>query len=482
MAVDVVWLKRDLRLRDHAPLAEAIAQGRPLILLYVHEPTIWALPDHAPRHRRFVEECLADMQQQLVPHGRSLLVCEAEMAQVLPVLHQRWGIHTLHSHRETGLAATYARDRRVAAWCHVHGVHWSEHDRDGVQRGRRDRQGWMEQWHHTMQAPKAHVDRALLAARMVQPEQLDHPFPPQDPLPPEEAFQAGGEHAGQQWLRSWVEGRISRYAASISKPAASRTGCSRLSPYLAWGCLSARQVYQAQEHAVLRSTEGRNFRAFADRLRWRDHFIQKFEMEDRMEHEHLHPAFEAYPWSAEEEPLRRWETGTTGYPMVDACMRSLIATGYLNFRMRAMLVSFATQVLGVHWKRPALHLAQQFLDYEPGIHYPQVQMQAGTTAIHTLRLYDPVKQGLDHDPEGNFIRTWVPELRALRGPLVHTPWALTPLERMAYRLDYPEPVVPYPTALSEARDRVYAFRKGLAFDHAARRIVQRHTIPGSRRT
>jgi deoxyribodipyrimidine photo-lyase len=340
----------------------------------------------------------------------------------------------------------------------------------------------MEAWHRTMQAPKATVDRALLATRMLPAEQVAHPFAPAAPLPPDTAFQVGGEHAGQHWLRSWVEGRITRYAASISKPEASRSGCSRLSPYLAWGCVSARQVYQAQHQAALRATEGRNFRAFTDRLRWRDHFIQKFEMEDRMEHAHLHRAFEHYPWTDDDAAYQRWATGTTGYPMVDACMRSLIATGYLNFRMRAMLVSFATQILGLHWKRPALHLARQFLDFEPGIHYPQIQMQAGTTAVHTLRLYDPVKQGLDHDPEGRFIRQWVPELRAVRGPLVHMPWAMTALERMAWPLDYPDPLVPYPTAWAEARDRVYAFRKGLAFDAEARRIVQRHTIPGSRRT
>ncbi len=131
--------------------------------------------------------------------------------------------------------------------------------------------------------------------------------------------------------------------------------------------------------------------------------------------------------------------------MVDACMRSVIATGYLNFRMRAMLVSFLTHHLWLDWRRGSHHLARQFLDFEPGIHYPQFQMQAGTIGVNTIRIYNPVKQGYDHDPKGEFIGEWVPELREVPAELSHEPWKMNDMEQQLYNCrvgkDYPAPII-----------------------------------------
>jgi deoxyribodipyrimidine photo-lyase len=160
--------------------------------------------------------------------------------------------------------------------------------------------------------------------------------------------------------------------------------------------------------------------SFHRRLRWRDHFLQKFESLPWMEFRCINPSRENLRgWDG--ESYERWVTGTTGYPFVDACMRSLNATKWINFRARAMLVSFASYALGLDWRGFAPHLARTFLDYEPGIHYSQFQMQSGTTIGSIPRIYNPVKQSLEKDPAGEFIRRWVPELRGLQGASIHIP-------------------------------------------------------------
>ena len=157
-----------------------------------------------------------------------------------------------------------------------------------------------------------------------------------------------------------------------------------------------------------------SLRTFESRLHWHCHFIQKLESQPEMEFSNLHRAYVGMrAQSGESSHFEAWARGETGFPMIDACMRMLLATGWINFRMRAMLVSFSSYQLWQHWREPALHLARQFLDYEPGIHYPQVQMQSGTKGINTIRMYNPVKQARDHDPAGQFVRRWIPALAQL---------------------------------------------------------------------
>ena len=462
----LVWFKRDLRLRDHAPLAEAMHFEGAMGLVLI-EPEWLASPECDPRHVAFFLACVAGLQRELAALGLPLLVRVGSALEVLEGLRRQHGFTHLLSHEETGPGWSYARDLAVGRWCRASGVAWAEWPQTGVVRRLRSRSGWAARWAQRMNAPEAPAVSGFKAVSGVWPDALPTLrdlglVTPTAPQPP------AGEAAAWATLHSFLDRRGMDYRRALSSPLSAAEGCSRLSAHLAFGTVSMRCVHQATEARIATTPDRQlayDLRGFASRLRWHCHFMQKLEDEPEIEWRNmarsadgLRPGDGAHPDAIDTERLAAWTEGRTGYPMVDACMRQLRATGWLNFRMRAMLVSFAAYHLWQHWREPGLFLARQFLDFEPGIHWSQMQMQSGTTGINTLRMYSPAKQARDHDPLGHYVRQWVPEFGSAA---------------------YPAPIVDERHALAAAKERIYGLRK-TPEAHADASAIQH--IHGSRKS
>lgn len=483
--MQIVWFKRDLRAQDHPALAQAAARG-PVLPLYVVEPALWAEPDMAARHWAFVAESLTGLQGALAQAGQPLVIRAGEIVDVLSEVCDAFDVTALWSHEETGNAWTYARDRRVQAWCQARGFPWYEVPNHGVIRRLSSRNGWAKAWEAQMARPISDTPDLAptsLAAGAV-PSARDLGLA-EDACPDR---QPGGRAEALRCLDTFLHERGEGYRADMSSPLAGATSCSRLSPHLAWGTVSMREVAQATWarqralKALPKPQQGQwrgALTSFNGRLHWHCHFMQKLEDEPRLEFENLHRAYDGLrPVEPDAARLAAWAAGETGLPFLDACMRALRATGWLNFRMRAMVMATASYHLWLPWRASGLHLARLFTDYEPGIHWSQTQMQSGTTGINTVRIYNPVKQGHDQDPTGAFTRRWIPELAAIPDQVLQEPWRADNAGDVLGKV-YPERIIDHLAAAREARGKIWAVRRGGTYRKEAAAIQSKH---GSRKS
>ncbi|MEM7664021.1 MAG: deoxyribodipyrimidine photo-lyase [Pseudomonadota bacterium] len=483
--LQIVWFKRDLRIEDHRPLVLAARCG-PVLPLFVAEPELWQRPDMAGRQWDFVAESLTTLRRDLGALGQPLILRCGDIIDVLDDFRRQFNSIALWSHEETGNGWTYDRDKRVASWAREAGVSWTEVKQSGVIRRIKSRDGWAKQWDAFMAEPETEPPSAL---------------PPIDgidlgPIPTGEDLgllpdlcpgrQRGGRDAALDCLETFLHIRGAPYRRAMSSPAEGAEHCSRLSPHLAWGVLSMREVAQAtwtrQRQLKADGVRGGwrgSMSSFQGRLHWRDHFTQKLEDEPGLEVRNLHRAYDGLRSSEPDAvQLKAWCRGETGLPFVDACMRALHHTGWMNFRMRAMLMAVSSYHLWLDWRKPGEFLARQFTDYEAGIHWPQVQMQSGTTGINTVRIYNPVKQGYDQDPDGSLVRRWVPELATVPDEFVHEPWKWDRASSVLGKA-YPLPIVDHIAAAKDARQKVWSVRKGADYRSTARNIQTKH---GSRKS
>ena len=490
MSAPVVWwIKKDFRLSDNPALRAALASGETVLPVFLFEPVLLDGDETSGFHVAAWCEALDDLRQRLGAHGGDVLVIHGEAVDAFERIRGAVGIAAIHSHEEIGSSVTYTRDKAVAAWCRDRGVPWHEHRQTGVFRGPLDRNRRSARWKAFMgEGPLAPPQAPDLARVRIPPEAAAMAVP--GPLTPD-AFehpltdaqwghrQDVSESAAEECLHGFLNDRGFCYAGGISSPNLAFTCGSRLSVHLAWGTLTGRGVYAAlgERLAELKadsSPEAKRWRkslaSFRSRLHWRDHFIQRLETEPQMEFTALNPAYDAMPTPGDAH-FDAWYEGRTGWPLVDACMRCAHQTGFLNFRMRAMVTSAAVHSLRIDWRLLVHPVARIWADYEPGIHIAQTQMQAGVVGINQLRVYSPNKQLEDHDPEAAFVKAWVPELR-------DTPPEAILRHHQRPLAGYPAPLVDWWASSKEMRADYYAIKRTPEAKAHAERVYERH---GSRR-
>lgn len=486
--IHIVWFKRDLRITDHAALVAACNAGA-VLPIFVWEPTVWAGEDYATQHATFIKECLAELNVDLKSLGLHLLESNLGIIDTLTYIQQKQTIAAIYSHEETGNRNTYLVDKAVAKWCKTHQINWLEFPQNGVVRRLGNRNHWNAHWEKRMSTPQFLLPKHILpASPVVLPKTTTLITYGEDkPL-----RQLGGRKHGLELLTSFLNGRASRYRGGISSPISAVSSGSRLSPYLAWGALSMREVVQAARAQVIKVADTPNkyprglaagIAGFESRLHWHCHFMQKLESEPEIEYQNMHHAHddmrdEVLADEISQRRLQAWCNGQTGWPLIDACMAMLRETGWVNFRMRATLMSTASYLYWLHWRQTGLHLSREFLDYEPGIHWSQAQMQSGTTGINTLRIYNPIKQAMDQDPDGVFVRHWLPALCDVPTTWIFEPWRMPENLQQNYNCvigqDYPAPLVDIKVALKEARLKISLARKAENTAHETAAIIKKH--------
>ena len=481
-------MKRDFRITDNECLFEAAQHADMVLPFFCWQHDVLNEGDYSSFHLQAQWEGLSGICQSLRSRGIESRVVSGEIVEQLDLLFQLFPFDVLYSHQETGNLVTFQRDQNVQKWSREQDVQWVEMNPSSVMRG-----GDADRRRLKLRQADYRKQEPLPIPDLNQLEQL----PPGIVSPPpswKEVTSVFPKFKGQQLnpsltkvheqsahvtLTSFLHERGIGYSGGISSPNTAFVHGSRLSSHLAWGTVSLRTVFAHldQRRLELKARKElspwlRSLRAFESRLFWRDHFIQRLEAFPVIEKQPLNSAYADLKYEDDPEILNAWINGRTGYPMVDACMRCLQDNGFLNFRMRAMVVSFACYGLHLSWRTIHEPLARLFHDYEPGIHLSQLQMQAGVIGFNAIRVYSPKKQFLDHDPNGIFVHRWVEELKG------RTPAEIAYAEESA--LDgYNPKVVDLKLRAKEMKARVFEVRKSAKGKKITGDVLKRH---GSKRS
>ncbi len=461
----LIWFKRDLRCQHHPALRLGHDMGR-VLPLFIVEPDYWQLPDTSARQWEFTAECLTELRSDLAALGAPLIVRTGDAVVCLEKLCRQHHIARIVSHEETGNAWCMARDRRIADWCQTAGIEWHVVPQPGAAELLID------------DGPNPIVTQ-LMAVEGLEPG----PIPSFKSLKMKHDAcphrQIGGRSQGLFQLHSFLQVRAETYFSDATSPLTAERACSRLSAHLALGTLSISEVAQQTR---LRETEldGKIWRnalgKFQRQLGLREQLIALQDKQSLIANR-LNQAqpFAQNPGFLEQrsDPLAAWRAGKTGLPFLDACMRYLSATGWLNFAMRSMVLRAATEGLGIDVYQAGLHLAKSVTDYDPRLHWAQVLTTLDTQTGRTTPALLPVIRGIKHDPNGVFIRRWVPELASVPIEFIHEPWKWPGFyANIAQR--YPTPKVQPALMTGNARRAPPALRRTAASQDVAPFPAQHH--------
>jgi deoxyribodipyrimidine photo-lyase len=442
----VLWLRRDLRLRDHPALHEAAKDG-PVVALFVLDPALLG-PAGAPRVA-FLYRTLRDLEAQLRSHGGQLLVRRGDPANAVPKVVKEAAASSVHISADFNPYGRMRDEAVAAALGDVPLVRTGSPYAISPHRVVKDDGTPYKVFTPFFRAWQRHGWRApasTITGRVDWDNSLEGIAIPKDPALPESLrLPAAGEDAALAAWRSYRKDKLAGYANERDRPDLDST--SRMSVYLKFGCIHPRTML---------ADLGPRDETFRQELAWREFYAMVLHHWPESAREYFQPSFAAMQYARpDSEAFDAWREGRTGYPIVDAGMRQLLAEGWMHNRVRMIVASFLVKDLHIEWQHGARHFMRHLVDGDLASNQHGWQWTAGTgtDAAPFFRIFNPVTQGQKFDPSGDYVRRWVPELRSVSGKSVHEPWRLDPTPT-----DYPEPIIDHKVERQVALDGYQAIR------------------------
>ena len=463
---DIIILNRNLRLLDNAALYYGSLKSN-FIVIYLYDVDYWKANGKSSRQLKFSNDCLEELDEDLKKLNSKINVFNGSFYDLGKWIETNYNNFSIHINHCTDV--NYFREgfnnfkenfkNKITVY-----------DDFGLQLNNFDRDTWSKNWNHIMNSdllgvpkPSNNKDRLNLIGFSDFKNEISCEFSGLSNI------QKGGTSKAKELLETFLDQRCKGYRIKMSSPSQSEESCSRLSPHFTYGSISIRQVYQQLNKMLPELNNKKDLYSFKKRLYWHCHFVQKLHTEPELEFNSMHRMCDDLRPEYDNEIIEKWIEGETGFPFLDACMKFLNENGWINFRMRAMIMSFASYNLWQPWQKTSPRLAELFTDYEPGIHISQVQMQSGVTGINLPRIYSISKQSMDQDPDAEWTKNLLPQLNNFDPKLIHN---------AELNDSYIPQIVDLKSSAKFARDQIWGIRKSIEFKNEARKVYLKH---GSRR-